>query len=246
MCKSCAAIEQVPVIRKATQDQINKSNVHYSVRERMERMSNNKPKIIYDQAITHKNLSKLNFPQQRKDQQGLVENYDWKIKTARRRAKLSIAQLALTSGVSQEDIQKLESGQAVSAMELVVGKIEMTLGVQLLRYNSKLSFGAPKEKPFGDIPVEVIEEPVIEKKSIFKKLFSRKKKVEEPKQEVEEELEELVPEKKETFEKISSGKIDFSKRKDLHGITLKDLAELKRRKEKGEMFGDEVELEEKD
>jgi ribosome-binding protein aMBF1 (putative translation factor) len=210
LCSNCARMENVPMIRRATQEQINKANVRYSVRERMERMSQ-KPKIIYDQAITHKNLSKLNFPQKRKDQEGLVENYDWKLKIARRKNKLSISQLALASGVSQEDIQKLESGQPISAMEPVVAKLEVTLNIQLLKYNSRIQ-QKQKEKPFGDIPVEVIEEPKVEKTGLFKKILS--------------------------------GKLDFSKKKDIENITLKDLAEMKRQREKGELPEEEIEVEE--
>lgn len=215
VCKTCAAIERIPVLRKATQDQINKANVHYSVRERMERMSNVKPTMATDQSVARRNLSKLNFPQQRKDQEGLVENYDWKMKTARRRHKLSIAQLALTSGVSAEDIQKLENGQGISGMETAIAKLEVSLGVQLSKYKSKIqpaSFEEPKEEFLMQPEEQILELPKKEKKGLFKRMIS--------------------------------GKFDFSKKENIENITLRDLAELKKQREKQEMFGDEVELEE--
>jgi ribosome-binding protein aMBF1 (putative translation factor) len=247
-CKNCALREQLPIIKKATQEQVDASNVHYSVRERMERMTK-KPTVMREQAITHKNLSKLHFPGIRQDHESLVQNYDWELKTTRRRKKLSIAQLALASGLVPEDIQKLENGQIVDNLETVATRLENTLGIILLKKTSKIV-----QSRLAKTEQEIIEEVVVnadeianfpKKKNVgfFKKLFSKPDdgKVE---LEVPEETEEIVQEKKEIFNKIASGKMDFSKRKDLEKITLKDLAEMKKRKEKGEMFGSDLEVEE--
>ncbi len=249
-CKTCALREGMPVVKKATQEQVDASNVHYSVRERMERMSNRKPTIIREQAITHKNLARLNFPTVRQNHEDLIENYDWTLRTARRRKKLSIAQLALTSGLIPEDIQKLESGQIVNNLEPIATRLENTLGIVLLKKTSKLAQAryVKKENEMiqGNLTMaddKIIDLPKTEKKSLLKKLFSRKKKEEAKEDVVELKAEDIVPEKKEIFEKIATGRMDFSKRRNVEQITLKDLAELKKRKEKGEMFGDELEVE---
>jgi ribosome-binding protein aMBF1 (putative translation factor) len=250
-CKTCALREGMPIVKKATQEQVDASNVHYSVRERMERMSNRKPTIIREQAITHKNLARLNFPTVRQNHEDLIENYDWTLRTARRRKKLSIAQLALTSGLIPEDIQKLESGQIVNNLEPIATRLENTLGIVLLKKTSKLAQAryVKKENEMiqGNLTMaddKIIDLPKTEKKSLLKKLFSRKKKEEVKEDTVELKAEDIVPEKKEIFEKIASGKMDFSKRRNVEQITLKDLAEMKKRKEKGEMFGSELEVEE--
>lgn len=249
-CKTCALREGMPIVKKATQEQVDAANVHYSVRERMERMSNRKPTIIRDQAITHKNLARLNFPTVRQDHEALIENYDWTLRTARRRKKLSIAQLALTSGLIPEDIQKLESGQLVNNLEPIATRLENTLGIVLLKKTSKLAQARYVKKEnemiqsnLAALDDKIIDLPKTEKKSLLKKLFSRKKKEEVKEDTVELKAEDIVPEKKEIFEKIATGKMDFSKRRNVEQITLKDLAELKKRKEKGEMFGDELEVE---
>ena len=259
-CRTCALREGMPIVKKATQEQVDAANVHYSVRERMERMSNRKPTIIREQAITHKNLARLNFPTVRQDHEDLVENYDWTLRTARRRKKLSIAQLALTSGLVPEDIQKLESGQLVKNLEPIATRLENTLGIVLLKKTSRLAQAryvkqenAIIQNNLAMVDDKIIDLPKTEKKSLLKKLFSRKKSSkdgsaeskEDNKDIVELKAEDIVPEKKEIFEKIATGKMDFSKRRNVEQITLKDLAEMKKRKEKGEMFGsDELEVEE--
>ena len=248
-CKTCAMREGMPIVKKATQEQVDASNVHYSVRERMERMSNRKPTVMREQAITHKNLARLHFPTVRQNHEDLIENYDWTLRTARRRKKLSIAQLALTSGLIPEDIQKLESGQIVNNLEPIATRLENTLGIVLLKKTSKLAqarYVRRENEMIQDTLAiaddKIIDLPKAEKKSLLKKLFSRKK--EEANEDIVElKAEDIVPEKKEIFEKIATGKMDFSKRRNVEQITLKDLAELKKRKEKGEMFGDELEVE---
>ena len=51
-------------------------------------------------------------------------------------------------------------------------------------------------------------------------------------------------EKTEKLSKISKGNFDFSKRKDLDNITLSDDTDLKKEKEKEEMIGRDIVLDE--
>ncbi|MBC8435051.1 hypothetical protein H8D91_00950 [archaeon] len=172
-----------------------------------------------EQSIAHKNLARLHFPQERQDHEDLIENYDWALKTGRRRKKLSITQLAESSGLVVEDIQKLENGQLVDNLEPIITRLEKTLGIILLKKSSKMAQARS----------------INEENEMIRDVLGRvdKKPEEEPKKE-----------KRGLLNKISSGKFDFSKRENIENITLKDLAELKRQREQGEMFGDELEIEE--
>lgn len=220
VCNACIIKENIPVIRKATQEQIDQANIHYSVRERMERLSNGgKHTMPLEQSIAHKNLARLHFPQTRQNHESLVENYDWVLKTGRRRKKLSISQLAEKSGLVAEDIQKLENGQLVEQLEPIISRLENSLGIVLLKKSSKMA-QARSVQDENEIIKEVLEKVNHSEEEIPKK------------------------EKGNLFKRIASGKLDFSKKENIENITLKDLAEMKRQREQGEMFGDDLEIEE--
>jgi ribosome-binding protein aMBF1 (putative translation factor) len=221
VCRACVIKEGIPVIKKATPEQVEAANVHYTVRERMERLSNRKPILTKDQSITSRNLSKLHFPNPRQDHESLIENYDWTLRTTRRRQKISPIQLSEKSGVSEADINSLESGQLIQNLEQNVAKIEIALGVQLFKHHATSVYFRQQPKTKEQMEKEILE-------NIEGKIDAKPEK-----------------EKRGLFKKISSGKFDFSKKENIENITLKDLAELKKQKEKNEMFGeDDLELEE--
>ena len=98
VCKKCAENENIPVIRKPSEGQLEQANKTYTVRERMENISTprmyNVSEISSDQSMVQKNLSRLRVPPKKELHEEVVEDYPWEVNMARRRRKLSIKQTA--------------------------------------------------------------------------------------------------------------------------------------------------------
>ncbi len=217
VCSNCARIENIPLIKKPVFEEEKRENL--SVRERMERMNPAKKPIAREQFIAHKNLARLNFPSKREDHPDLVENYDWILKTARRRKKLPQTQLAEELIVPLQVIRDLESGRIAKDFMSYIGQLENFLHVQVRKH-------APEKFNFQRKPENPDEERMV--------LESVRSNMDKP---------------QESFPKEE---LDLSSREKLQKWTLKDLINLKRRKEeeellkveKSEMVGDELEFKE--
>lgn len=141
VCQKCASAENIPLIRRPNPENFEEKKENLSVRERMERMANQKKPISREQFITHKNLAKLTFPSKREDHPDLVENYDWILKTARRRKKISQTQLAEELIVPLQVITDLESGKIAKDFMSYAEKLENFLGVRIrTRVPEKFNF----------------------------------------------------------------------------------------------------------
>ena len=222
ICISCANKEAIPLIKKPTTEQLSAaSEVNYSVRERLEKISGTNQRKTKEQTILNSNIANIKFPKKRQNHENLIENYDWKLKTVRRRKKLSISQLAKLSGVNIEDITSLEKGQLISGLEANIVLLEGVLDTHLLKnHETRIKFTVSDKSP------EEIENRILNN--------------------VSEKIEKInQPKKENIFKKIASGKFDFSKRENIENVTLNDLAEMKKEKEKNELMGsDEIEIEE--
>jgi len=227
ICEECAEKEGVPLLKRPTPEQLEKIDKVDSVKERLNKISGfDKKNASQDHLITSENLAKLNIPEKRQEHEDLVENYYWKIQIARRRKKLSLSQLSEKTNIPVELLEAVEKGQLPENFEKIMMVLEEVLGIRIFkRHSEKLIFHLPEKKP------EQKEKEIIEQ---------TKEKIKEQEKREEEKLKE----KKKIIEQIAAGKFDFSKRENLQDITLNDLIELKKQREREEMLGDDLEIDE--
>ncbi len=231
VCKDCARDEHIPIIKKPTEEQLNKANVRYSVRERMEKLSGMRKNLYSkEQNMVRMNLSKLRVPEMKESNSDVVDNYYWEVNIARRRRKLTLNQLAIQTQIPLEIIESIEKGKIPTDYENIFRKLEDYLNIKILKkHEQKLNFNLNLND----------EENIL--KDVREKMKIKKDNTEN------------IINKKEQINKIKSGEIDFSKRDNLKDITLNDLVDLKRKKEKEEfrrkvqkqtedLFGDDIEF----
>jgi len=236
ICAVCAEREGVPLIRKPSYQQLEPLNENVTVRERMERLSGLKKKKETDERlIIHGNSPRLRTPAPKESHPDLIDNYSWELIIARRRKKLTTNQLANQIGVEVKLIEDFEKGHVPRGHQEIAQKLESKLGIKLLTIHpGKVSFNAPARNKEEDILREVKERmahpenyaPLDETKIIR----SQKK------------------------ESIEKGDFDFSKRENVENLTLSDLVDIKREREKREaakkrrvqtdtIIGDDLQLE---
>jgi ribosome-binding protein aMBF1 (putative translation factor) len=229
VCRECAEEEGIPIIKKPSEQQLNKADKRYTVRERMERLSgsHDTTEISPDQMITQGNLARLKMPEPKQHNEDVLDNYYWTLNLARRRKKITLSQLAEKMQVDEGTIEDIEKGKLPENFRELFMKLEAFLGIKLLKSSGRrISFTRTQD----------------EKRKILEDV---RKKMNEPKE---------IEEPEDNFkEKISKGEVDFSKREDLSRVTLNDLVDLKKRREKREalrkskeeedaMMGDDLDL----
>lgn len=233
ICKECARSENIPIIQKPSETQLDKADERHSVRERMERISGlRKTEISKDQITTQGNLAKLRIPPKKQFHEDVLDNYYWTLSIARRRKKLTTNQLAKQTQIDAETIHSIEKGKIPENFEEIFSKLESFLNIKLLKkHKAKTHF----IKPTKDEAEKILKE-------VKEKMGNKDNK------------EEDIKTKKEKLEKLSKGELDFSKREDFSNITLNDLVEMKKSREKRElkrktkaqeeaMLGEDLELE---
>lgn len=213
ICVDCAELEEVPLIKKPSEEKFNRAMEPKSVKERLEGIKEDKTRTLSrDQEVANKFLSKIKFPSKRSNPENLVENYYWIIQRARRKKGISLKQIANEIGISEEVLKNVEYGILDKNFELVINQLENILDIKILKRT-------PEE--------------------------SMRKKVENLIQERKEQnKEEDEEDKKNKIKDIASGKFDFSKRDKINNITLSDLVDLKKKKDKDLLMGDDIEIEE--
>jgi ribosome-binding protein aMBF1 (putative translation factor) len=217
ICEGCAETEGVPLVRKPSEEQIQKAEERYSVRERMERMSGvrESTEISDDQIVTQGNLAKLRMPPKKQLHEDVLDNYYWTLNIARRRKKLSINQLSDLIKIDVKILQSIEKGILPENFEEIFLQLESFLGIKLLKsHPQKVNF----------------TRTIDEEKAILRSVGERMGG--EDSSETDILLEELEGENKEKMEKISKGEMDFSRRENLEDVTLNDLVEMKKQREK--------------
>ncbi|MFH0711807.1 MAG: helix-turn-helix domain-containing protein [archaeon] len=238
ICKECAEKEGTPIIQKPSESQLNKADERFSVRKRMEIMSGMRDatEISEDQIITQGNLAKLRVPPKKQFNEDVLDNYFWEVNIARRRKKLTVNQLARQTQIPIETIQAIEKGKIPKDFKPIFAKLELFLDIKLLKnHKTKINFTRTK-----DDEQEILKQ--VQEKMGLPKLDKIKKK------------EQILEQKKEKLEKLSRGEIDFSVREDLSNVTLNDLVEMKKARERQEtrrkskaqeeaMLGDDLNLE---
>lgn len=233
VCQSCAREEGVPIIRKPSMEQLKGAEKTESVRERMEKMSGmrkHKTELSDDQRVVLRNLTKLRIPEPKQKHPDVEDNYYWEINMARRRKKMTLNQLSNQTGISLEILENLEKGKLPENFKEVLLKLEDYFEIKLLKHHK------PKVNFYKKQDENMVLDDV-------------KNKIKEEKEE------NSKKNKKRILRKIEKEEIDFSKPKDLENITLNDLIDIKRKKEreeynkrkehkKRELFGDDILLDE--
>jgi ribosome-binding protein aMBF1 (putative translation factor) len=259
ICYPCSRIEEVMLIRKPTAEQLAEAEKRKSVRELMENMSMPQKRLMTkDNIIAHKDLAKLRFPGMKQEHGDLISNYDWVLKNARRHMKLSTTQIAEKAGVQKAQIESLEGGQLFNGFEKVAAALENVLNVKILKASGAvLRYAKPSEriemaKQSQPAPTRQNSQQESREKGIFasvkraadrfrgKEIYYDDRENEIAKERIDINDLKLMKEKereekkKRLDEEISSDKFDFSRRENLDNISLQDLAELKKLREKRE------------
>ena len=247
ICSECAEKEGIPIIRKPSPEQLNKADRRYSVRERMEKISGSRDasEISGDQMAIQGNIAKLRMPEPKQQNDSVIDNYYWKLNMSRRRKKLSLTQLSELIKIPRETLQEIEKGKIPENFEEIFMKLEAFLGIKLLKnHKTRINFvrNRDQEKEILNSVRKKIGKKVIEKEEdLLDKILS----------------EEREEEREDKIRRIRGGEIDFSKRENLSDITLNDLIELKKEKERKKqeiqikkqndsLFGDDLDLDDED
>ncbi len=231
VCEECAEDQKIPIIKKPSESQLTRADKTYSVRERLDKMSGRRDttEISRDQTITQRNLSKLRMPKPKQNHPEVLDNYYWTLNMARRRAKMTSTQLSKKIDTTPYTIQEIEKGVIPEDFKAIFLKLEALLGIKLLvAHEPEISFKRRNRNQEQEI------------------LASVKQKMKNPEAQLEEDEQiEAVQ------EKIEKQEIKLSKRKDIKDVTLNDLVDRKRAREKyqqqikqDEMMGDDIDIEE--
>lgn len=235
VCEDCAFEEKIPLIKKPSKEQLEGIDEKRSVRERMELMSGSRrtTPISSEIAAVQGHVARLRMPEKKEYHPDIKEDYYWRINMARRRKKMSTRQLSKEVEIDEQILIQIEKGKIPKDFENIFYKLETYFGIKILNKNmAKIHYLRP-----ADYEKEILEQV-------------KEKMKDTPKRELNKE--EILA-KKENVEKIKKGEMDFSRRENFDNITLNDLVEMKRRKEKREsqrreqeqkdsMFGDDIEF----
>jgi len=231
VCEECAEDQKIPIIKKPSPSQLAQADKHYSVRERLDKMSGRRDstEISKDQLITQGNLAKLRMPKPKQNHPDALDNYYWTLNMARRRSKITISQLAKKINTSTYSIQEIEKGILPKDFKEIFLKLEALLGIKLLKNRpEQVNFKRRNRNQEQEILKAVAE------------------KMKNPELELEKDEEMMVVQ-----EKIEAEEIKLSRKKDIQNVTLNDLVDRKRAREKynmkikqNEIMGDDIEIEE--
>lgn len=138
MCALCVRKNNLPIIRKATSEQIQKENRFISVRERLSK--DVKKEIIPE---TEKLNERLKTIVEEKIKSGsyedLIDNFHWIIQHTRRRKKLSQKQLAEAIAEPEVLVSMAEKAQLPDDYERVISKLEQFLSIKIRKNQEKIT-----------------------------------------------------------------------------------------------------------
>lgn len=222
VCEPCAEREGIPIIKKPTESQLDKAAERYTVRERMERMSGMRDttEISEDQMTTQGNLAKLRMPAPKQQHEDILDNYYWTLNIARRRKKMSVNQLAEKMQVAPAIIQGIEKGKIPKDFEDLFIKLEIFMGIKLLKVHSK-KIGFSRT---ADEQAEIL-------KSVQNKMDHPDMEDEFIESDNSEAVDDYHKDKIALKEKLSQGELRLSKRQDFENVTLNDLVDRKKKRE---------------
>ena len=249
VCYFCSNVENITLIKKPTQSQLEEAERRHSVRELMEKISSPQGRLVAKENImAHKTLAKLKFPEAKQEHGDLIQNYDWVLKQARRHSKLSISQVSEKTNVDKVQIESLESGKLFPGFEKVVFSLENFFDIKILSRRLESVAQLKNREKIEKTEKEILEE--VRNKMGKHNFLVRNKPLEDIEKETEtsygtidldqirhnKQSEQIESDKRvqKLTEEIESGKFDFSKKENLDKIRIQDLARLKKIKEEKE------------
>lgn len=169
ICRPCSIIEDVSIVPKPTQEQIKRGDQRYTVRETMMKISGmNKLRTLGpDSPVAVKHLGKINFPEKAQEPSDLIENYNWAIRVARRRKKLTWKQISQIINVPEEILEQVERGILPKNYSEIISLIEGALGIKVTkRSGARLNFVKPSKLMSENEKIAAIEKPEEKKQKI--------------------------------------------------------------------------------
>ena len=168
ICRECAENEGIAVMKKPTAEQLKESERPFTVDERLERLTGVKRKdksmqVIHDFIKAQPRPKKQDYSYLK-----LIDNFQWHIKNARRRVKISTFQLARDIAESESVIKMIEEGQLPGEPKEVIRKLEQYLRIKLIKGdNQQVEQKAEVQDSLIGKQVEIIEdEPESETEAI--------------------------------------------------------------------------------
>ncbi|MBI2628924.1 hypothetical protein HYW74_02485 [Candidatus Pacearchaeota archaeon] len=139
LCENCASKNNFPLIRKPTQEQINRANRFYGVRDRL---MVNRPDLkqiaVRKETPEDKELKRVISENAKLQKyEDLVDNFHWHIQQGRRMRKLSQKQLAEMIAEPEVVISMAEQGKLPEDYNRVISKLEQFLKVKLKKQEDK-------------------------------------------------------------------------------------------------------------
>jgi ribosome-binding protein aMBF1 (putative translation factor) len=251
VCKSCMIIEGLSPIEKPTQFQLDKAEQRYSVHERMMKLSglDKLNPVSRDHEIAQRHIAKIKVPEKKQLSELLFPNYDWTIMMARRRRKMTSKQLSEITRISINEIDSMEKGILPKNFERNARIFEEVLGIVILKETeAKYKIQMPEKKKSEEELLDEVRSKLFgedlnfnQNQELARQELARKEQLEQEIREAEkiaaskeeiQRVDEQAELRKELRKEISSGKFDFSNREKLKNITLKDLVEMKKEKER--------------
>ncbi len=146
ICSVCNSVEKLPLIQRATTEQIKQSERQQTVREKIAGFRGG---LALSREPTLRDLVDKKFKENvSKDIQprpDLIENFNWIIQRVRRMKHISREQFAKDLGESETSIKMLEEGVLPENDNRLISKVESYLGI-ILRKPGVL-INPPKELP---------------------------------------------------------------------------------------------------
>ncbi len=129
ICRDCASIEKMPIIRKPTNDQIAEAQRHKTVQERLAGMNRGKLRT----EVTLRDLVDKNLKagKNQSNPSDLTDNFHWTIQRIRRARKITREQFAKGIGESDATVRMIEQGFFPENNYRIINKIESFLGIRL-------------------------------------------------------------------------------------------------------------------
>jgi ribosome-binding protein aMBF1 (putative translation factor) len=234
MCEKCALIEDMPIIKRPTTQQLKESERPYSVKERLRRMaglSEEKEEVKrIAEKITDVSLDDLRLKIEKEELAkkksrplNLIDNFHWHVFMARRKKKLTRKELADLLGESETAVKMIENKELPEDSLILINKIEQFFGIKLKKEELKEEEEAEEER---------VRDAIKEKLDESKELKRR----EEPAI--------ILKFNSESIKKVTIADLKRIKEELVEDIEKEEVEEGKWRKEENEdnLLGDDVEI----
>lgn len=134
VCDDCASLERLPIIKRATEKQIEESQRHVSMRDRLAGMNRGR---IAGREVTLRDLIDKNINAGKiQPHPDLIENFHWTIQRIRRARKITREEFAKGISEPESTIRMVEQGFLPENNYKVINKIESFFGVTLRKSGS--------------------------------------------------------------------------------------------------------------